>query len=80
MKLSDDFVTELQIIEVRSPKKKLDQPVAAHFNQPGHVVSDLLSIAIERVLPLNNTTLRRQREHLWIDRTDSTTYGANRRE
>ena len=63
-------------------KKKTDHPVGAHFNQEGvrHHVTDLIAVAIERVLPKNNTFLRKQREHLWIDRTDATTFGSNKRD
>ena len=63
-------------------QKKTDHPVGAHFNQEGiqHDVTDLVAVAIERVLPRNNTALRKQREHLWINRYDSTTFGSNKRD
>ena len=46
-------------------QKKTDHPVGAHFNQEGvrHSVIYLVAVAIERVLPRNNTAHRKQREH-----------------
>ena len=58
-------------------QKKLDHPVGAHFNLPGHSVSDLLPVAIERVLPKGNDLLRKRREKYWINKYDSITFGAN---
>ena len=61
-------------------QKKLDHPVGAHFCQPGHSVTDLVALPIEKVLPTGNVLLRRRREKLWINNYNSVDNGANRRE
>ena len=61
-------------------QKKLHHPVGFHFNQKGHNVTDLLPIAIERVLPKGDSILRKKRESLWINRYDAVTFGANTRD
>ena len=63
-------------------QKKLDHPIGAHFNQIGqrHGVTDMVPCAIERVLPRDDTALRKRREKLWINKYDATTVGGNRRD
>ena len=64
-------------------QKRLNHPIGEHFNLPGHSknpVADLLPLAIERVLPKGDHTLRKQRESYWINQYDSITYGANTRD
>ena len=47
--------------------KKLDKPVAAHFNQPDHSLEDLRVMGIEKIEDYNNTRKRRKlRERYWI--------------
>ena len=40
--------------------KKLDKPVAAHFNQPNHSYEDLRVIVIEKIEDRNNSRKRRK--------------------
>ena len=54
-------------------QKRLDHPIGSHFNKAGHSVTDLIPLAIERVLPRNDTALRKRRKKLWINRYDLTT-------
>ena len=63
-------------------QKKMDHPVGAHFNQVGlrHSVTDLIPLAIERVVPKHDTALRKRREHFWINNYMATSLGANRRD
>ena len=63
-------------------QKKMDHPVGAHFNQVGlrHSVTDLIPLAIERVVPKHDTALRKRREHFWINNYRATSLGANRRD
>jgi len=42
--------------------KKLEKPVASHFNQPDHSLEDLAIEKIQR----DDTTCRRHRESYWI--------------
>ena len=58
---------------------KKDHPVGNHFNMRGHNLSDMIPVAIEQVLPRNDTTLRRTRERLWIRRYEAIEFGANSR-
>ena len=60
-------------------QKKLHHPVGGHFNLPGHSYGDMIPIAIEQVLPKNDTMLRRRRERLWIVRYNAIEYGANKK-
>ena len=47
--------------------KKLDKPVAAHFNQPDHSLEDLRVMGIEKIEDHNNSKKRRKlRERYWI--------------
>ena len=47
--------------------KKLNKPVAAHFNQPNHSYEDLRVMGIEKIEDHNNSRKRRkQREQYWI--------------
>jgi len=45
--------------------KKLEKPVASHFNQPDHSLEDLEVMAIEKI-HRDDTTRRRHRESYWI--------------
>jgi len=45
--------------------KKLEKPVASHFNQPDHSLKDLEVMAIEKI-HRDDTTRRRHRESYWI--------------
>ena len=56
----------------------LSQPVGEHFNSRGHSLADMCVTAIEQVLPMGDTLLRRQREHLWINRYGAIEQGGNR--
>ena len=55
------------------------KPVSEHFNLPGHSLRDLIFIGIEKVLPPDDTFLRKQRETFYIRRANSVYDGANRR-
>ena len=61
-------------------QKKLNTATGAHFNLPGHTVSDLIAIAYERVLPGGDDALLERRESMWINTYDSIQFGANTRE
>ena len=67
------FVILIDIVNAR------DRPVAEHFNLPGHSLDDLISIGVEKVMPPNDTSLRKQRELYFIRRTNAVQDGANRR-
>ena len=45
--------------------KKMEKPVAAHFNLPGHSMEDLTIMVIEKIWR-EDTQLRRRRETYWI--------------
>ena len=60
-------------------RQDLSQPTGAHFNGPGHSLSDMRAIAFERILPKGNHMMRKQRESMWINRYDSARHGANTR-
>lgn len=51
-------------------RKRLDTQVGNHFNLPGHVVTDLKPLPIEKVLPEGDNQLRRERERFWIQQYD----------
>ena len=63
-------------------RKVLNHPIRLHFNQRGHDKNgaDLLPILIERVLPMEDHSLRRRREKVWIQKYDAIMYGANYKE
>ena len=63
-------------------RKVLNHPIGLHFNQRGHDKNgaDLLPIPIERVLPMEDHSLRRRREKVWIQKYDAIMYGANSKE
>ena len=61
-------------------QERLDQPAGEHFNSRGHKPSDLIAIAIERVLPKNDHHLRKCREKYWINQYDSSSFGGNKRD
>ena len=71
------FTDRLQEHRGYVTQKKLNHPTGAHFNSPGHQISDLLAIPIERVLPLGDDILRKCRESYWINLYDSSSYGGN---
>lgn len=60
-------------------QKRLDQPTGKHFNGPGHDVSHLTIVPIERVIPTGDAITRKTREQLWISRYDAVTHGQNTR-
>ena len=63
-------------------KTKKDHPVAKHF-ATGHgkdPVDYLHPVAIERVLPVGNTQLRKRRESYWINKYEAVRFGANTRD
>ena len=74
------FADRLQEHRGYITQKKLDHPTGAHFNSRGHQPSDLLPLAIERVLPKNDHMLRKCREKFWINEYQSSSYGGNTRE
>ena len=55
----------------------MNHPVAKHFTLPGHSITDLLAVAIEKVLPERDTALRKHRESLWINNYNAVSFGAN---
>ena len=52
--------------------RKLDKPVAAHFNQPDHSLNDLRVMGIEKI-HTNSGQWRKQRESYWIFTLDTMT-------
>ena len=61
-------------------RKVLNHPVENHFNQPGHDITNLIPLPIEKVFPEGNHQLMKQREKYWIQKYDSVCNGANSRE
>ena len=61
-------------------RKILNHPVGQHFNLPGHDVTDLIPLPIEKVFPEGDHQLRKQREKYWIQQYDAVCNGANSRE
>lgn len=61
-------------------RKVLDHPVGAHFNMPGHDITDLVPLPIEKVFPEGNDQLRKQREKFWIQQYEAVCFGANTKE
>ena len=59
--------------------KDLTKPCGNHFSRPGHSDSDMIVIAIEQVLPKQDSLLRKTRETLWINNYQSIEHGANLR-
>ena len=47
--------------------KKIQKPVAKHFNRRGHSMEDLSTMVIEK-LQNNNIQFQRRRERFWIDK------------
>ena len=45
--------------------KRVDKPVAAHFNRPGHSLADLTIMVLE-LMRSHNPDLRKKRESYWI--------------
>ena len=60
-------------------RERLETPAGHHFNLPGHDVTDMAMIPIERVRPANNPLVRKTRESLWIRRYDSISFGGNKK-
>ena len=52
--------------------RKLDKPVAAHFNQPDHSLNDLRVMGIDKK-HTNSAQWRKQRESYWIFTLDTMT-------
>ena len=46
--------------------KKLDKPVASHFNQPDHSLEDLKVMGIKKIEDHNSRKRRKLRERYWI--------------
>ena len=61
-------------------RNKVDNEIGNHFNLPGHSVSNMRIVGIERVLPRGEPALRKVRESYWINEYDSVTYGLNTRD
>ena len=59
--------------------KDESKPCGKHFNLPGHSETNMLAIAIEQVMPKNDTLLRKRRENHWINLYQSVDFGANLR-
>ena len=57
--------------------KKLNTATGAHFNLPGHSVSDLSATVLERV-KINDTLYRKEREKYLINRLNTYHQGINR--
>ena len=55
------------------------KPCGKHFSSPGHSEEDMSAIAIEQVLPKDDTLLRKRRETHWINLYQSVDFGANSR-
>ena len=55
------------------------KPVSEHFNLPGHSLDNVIFIGIERVVPTEDTFLRKQRESFYIRRGNAVHDGANQR-
>ena len=60
-------------------KKRSEMAAGHHFNLPGHDVTDMAMLPIERVRPANNPLVRQVRESLWIRRYDAINQGANKK-
>ena len=60
-------------------RKRMETAAGYHFNLPGHDVTDLTTIPIERVRPSNNDHIRRIRESLWITRYNALINGENKK-
>ena len=58
--------------------KKLEQPTGAHFNLPGHSISNLKAVVLERCKE-NSATYRKLRESHLINRFKSTVTGLNQK-
>ena len=59
--------------------KDVKKPCGQHFNNPGHSTADMIVIAVEQVLPKEDTLLRKNRESYWINQYQSVDHGANLR-
>ena len=59
--------------------ERVETPAGYHFNLPGHDITDMAMIPIERVRPANNPLVRKTRESLWIRRYDSISFGGNKK-
>ena len=59
--------------------RKEKHPVGDHFNRPGHDITDLIPLPIEKVFPEGDHQLRKQREKFWIHKYDAVHSGANSR-
>ena len=59
--------------------KDQTKPCGLHFSLPGHTETNMFIIAIEKVLPKEDTLLRKTRERHWINLYRSVEYGANSR-
>lgn len=57
--------------------KKIQKPVAEHFNLPGHSVSDMKFLPFEKIFPEDDTLLR-EREKFWIKQKKTFLFGLNK--
>ena len=55
------------------------KPSGKHFSMPGHSETNISLIAIEQVMPKNDTLLRKRRETYWINMYQSVDFGGNSR-
>ena len=58
--------------------KDFSQPCGRHFNQRGHVLSDMTATILEKVYS-NDKLLRGERKSMWIRNFNSTNRGLNRK-
>jgi hypothetical protein len=57
--------------------KKVEKPVGAHFNLPGHTASDMVFLPFEK-LRIQDKTMLDVRERFWIEKKKTFLYGLNR--
>ena len=57
--------------------QKLQKPVGAHFNLPGHTASDMVFLPFEK-LRIQDKTMLDVRERFWIEKKKTFLYGLNR--
>ena len=60
-------------------RKDETKPCGKHFSLPGHSETNMSAIAIEQVLPKNDTLLRKRRENYWINLYHAVDFGGNTR-
>ena len=60
-------------------QKKLNKPTGEHFNSPGHTISNMTIIILEKV-KVSDTLYRKEREKYLIRKFNSYYNGMNNRE